>query len=58
LVRYRPQLIQERTREINRVQKVLEDTTIKLGNVASNGLGVSGHAMLEHRIAGTDDPAA
>lgn len=58
LVGYRTQLIQERTREINRVQKVLEDTNIKLGNVASNVLGVSGREMLEHLIAGSDDPAA
>lgn len=58
LVRYRTQLIQERTREINRVQKVLEDTNIKLGNVASNILGVSGREMLEQLIAGQEDPAA
>jgi transposase len=58
LVRYRTQLIRERTREINRVQKVLEDTNIKLGSVASNVLGVSGREMLEQLIAGQDDPAA
>lgn len=58
LVRYRTQLIQERTREINRVQKVLEDANIKLGDVASNVLGVSGRDMLEQLIAGVDDPAA
>jgi transposase len=56
LVRYRGQLIQERTREINRVQKVLETTNIKLGSVASNVLGVSGRDMLEQLIAGQDDP--
>ena len=42
LTRYRTQLIQDRTREINRVQKVLEDANIKLGSVATNVLGVSG----------------
>jgi transposase len=57
LVRYRGQLIQERTREINRVQKVLETANIKLGSVASNVLGVSGRDMLEQLIAGQDDPA-
>lgn len=56
LVRYRIQLIQERTREVNRIQKVLEDANIKLGSVASNVLGVSGRAMAI--IAGCDDPAA
>jgi transposase len=57
LVRYRGQLIQERTREINRVQKVLETANIKLGSVASNVLGVSGREMLEQLVAGEDDPA-
>ena len=57
LIRYRTSLIQERTREVNRVQKVLEDANIKLGSVASNVLGVSGREMLEQMIAGQDDPA-
>lgn len=57
LIRYRTALIQERTREVNRVQKVLEDANIKLGSVASNVLGVSGRDMLEQLIAGQDDPA-
>lgn len=57
LVRYRTQLIQERTREANRVQKVLEDANIKLGSVASNILGVSGREMLEQLVIGCDDPA-
>lgn len=38
LIRYRTSLIQERIREANRVQKVLEDANIKLGSVASNVL--------------------
>ncbi len=57
LVRYRAQLIQERTREANRVQKVLEDANIKLSSVASNVLGVSGREMLEQLLVGQDDPA-
>jgi transposase len=57
LTRYRSKLIQDRTQEINRVQKVLEDANIKLGSVASNVLGVSGRAMIEQLIAGQDDPA-
>lgn len=57
LTRYRTKLIQARTQEINRVQKVLEDANIKLGSVASDVLGVSGRAMIEQLIAGQDDPA-
>lgn len=57
LVRYRTQLIQERSREVNRVQKVLEDANIKLASVASNTLGVSGRDMLEQLIAGQEDPS-
>jgi transposase len=57
LTRYRKALIQERTREAQRLQKVLEDAGIKLGTVASDVLGVSGRAMLEALVAGTHDPA-
>jgi transposase len=58
LVRYRTHLIQERTREVNRVHKVLEDANIKLSSVATDTLGVSGREMLQAIIAGKDDPAA
>ncbi len=58
LVRYRTHLIQERTREVNRVQKVLEDANIKLASVATDIMGMSGRAMLQAIIAGKDDPAA
>jgi transposase len=57
LTRYRTKLVQTRSSEINRVQKVLEAANIKLGSVASNVLGVSGRDMLEQIIAGQDDPA-
>jgi transposase len=57
-VRYRTHLIEERTREVNRVHKVLEDANIKLSSVASDVMGVSGQAMLRAMIAGKDDPAA
>lgn len=57
LTRYRTKLIQARSSEINRIQKVLEDANIKLGSVASNVLGVSGREMLEHLVAGQEDPA-
>lgn len=58
LIRYRTSLIQERVREINRVQKVLEDANVKLASVASNVMGVSGRQMLQAIIAGVEDPEA
>ncbi len=58
VVRYRTALIQERSREINRVQKVLEDTNLKLGSVVSDVMGVSAREMLVSIIDGLDDPAA
>jgi transposase len=58
LTRYRTTLIEERTREVNRIQKVLEDCNIKLAAVATDPVGVSGRAMLAAIIAGEDDPVA
>lgn len=58
LLRYRTSLTQEATREVNRVQKVLEGANIKLGDVASDVLGASGRAMLEAIAQGVDDPKA
>jgi len=57
LTRYRTTLTDERSREVNRIQKVLEDANIKLASVASNVMGVSGRAMLEELIQGHTDPA-
>jgi transposase len=57
LTRYRTALVRERTREVNRVQKTLEGANIKLGDVASNVLGVSGRAMLQGLVAGSTDTA-
>ena len=56
LVRYRRSLIEERVREANRIQKVLEGANIKLASVVSNVLGVAGRAMLEALVAGVEDP--
>jgi transposase len=58
LTRMRAQLVADRTRVANRVQKVLEDANIKLGQVASDVLGVSGRAMIEALIGGETDVAA
>jgi transposase len=57
LTRYRTALVRERTREVNRVQKTLEGANVKLGDVASNVLGVSGRAMLQGLVAGNTDTA-
>jgi transposase len=56
LTRYRRALIQDRTREMQRVEKLLEDAQIKLSSVAADIFGVSGRAMLEALIAGQRDP--
>jgi transposase len=56
LTRYRKVLIQDRTREANRLHKLLEDAGIKLASVATDILGVSGRAMLEALVRGTTDP--
>jgi transposase len=58
LTRYRKALIQERTRESQRLDKILQDAGVKLSSVASRTLGVSGKAMLEALVAGTRDPEA
>ena len=56
LVRYRRNLVEERSREANRIQKVLEGANIKLGSVASDVLGASGRMMLAALAGGEDDP--
>jgi transposase len=56
LTRYRTKLIQERTRVVNRVQKLLEGANIKLASVATDVMGVSARAMLEEIAAGQTDP--
>ena len=56
MTRYRRSLVQERSREANRIQKVLEGANVKLGSVATDLLGVSGRAMLKAMSQGEDDP--
>jgi transposase len=56
LCRYRRTLVQERTREKQRAEKLLEDTQIKLSSVISDIFGKSGRAMLDALIAGQRDP--
>jgi hypothetical protein len=52
LTRYAKKLTRERTREIQRLQRVLEGAGIKLDSVASDVMGKSARAMLEALIAG------
>ncbi len=56
LCRYRRTLIQERTREKQRAEKLLEDAQIKLSSVISGIFGVSGRDMLEALVTGQRDP--
>ncbi len=55
LTRYRASLVQERARIANRLQKVLEETNIKLASVATDILGASARAMLEALLEGETD---
>lgn len=57
LTRYRADLVNVRTAEKNRVEKLLEDACIKVSVVASDIFGVSGRAMLAAILAGERDPA-
>src|SRR5699024_3696349 len=55
LVRYRRSIIEERERQLNPIQKVLEGDNIKLGSVVSNIVGVSSLDMLRSIANGNDD---
>ena len=56
LTRYRKRLVQDHTREGQRVEKVLEDAGIKLASVASQTLSKSGRAMIDALLDGERDP--
>ena len=58
LTRTRTAIVRERGREIQRLEKLLEDAGIKLSSVAADITGVSGRAMLEALAGGQRDPAA
>jgi transposase len=58
LTRYRTTQVREHTREVQRLEKLLEDAGIKLSVVASDIVGASGRAMLAALIAGQRDPLA
>ena len=52
LVRYRKSLVGERTRELNRLQKMLEGANIKLSGTVSDINGKSARSILEHVLTG------
>ena len=56
LTRRRERLNGDGTSEKNRVQKILEDANVKLGNVLSDVFGVSGQLMLEALLRGEAKP--
>ncbi len=56
LTRYRRTRIEERTRETQRLDKVLQDAGVKLSSVASDIKGRSGRDMLNALVTGTRDP--
>jgi transposase len=56
LTRYRKKQIEERTREVNRLYKVLEESGLKLASVVSDVMGRSGRLMLDALLGGTTDP--
>jgi len=51
-------LTEERSRAVNRLQKILEGANIKLASVASDVMGASARAMLEALLQGEVDPTA
>lgn len=52
LVRYRKSLVGERTRELNRLQKMLEGANIKLSGTVSDINGKSARSILEYLLTG------
>ena len=56
LTRYRTRLTEERAREVNRLQKTLEDTNIKLGDGVSDVMGKAARMSLHALANGETDP--
>jgi transposase len=54
--RYRRDLTEERTREKQRVEKLLESAAIKLSSVVTDLHGVTGRDIMGHLIAGERNP--
>jgi transposase len=58
LTRHRKSVIRDRVKTANRIHKLLESANLKLGNVVTDILGVSGRAMLTAMAGGESDPIA
>src|SRR3954452_751475 len=58
LARARFDLVADRVRVKQRIEKLLEDALIKISSVLTDALGVSGGAMIEALIAGQRNPRA
>ena len=56
LTSYRKALVNERSREVNRVHKTLEDAGVKLSSVATDVVGASARAIMQALIGGQADP--
>ena len=56
LTRYRQKLIQQKSSELNRLQKFLEDANIKLASVVSDIQGQSAQEMIQHLIQNDLNP--
>lgn len=52
IVRYRKNLVEERSREINRLEKTLEGANIKLSSFVSDLTGVSSRSILQLALTG------
>jgi len=52
LVRYRKSIVEERARELNRLQKILEGANIKLGSYVANINGTSARKLLDELVLG------
>lgn len=57
LTRQHTHLARDRARAINRLEKLIEETGLKIASIASNTLGASTRAMLGAIVAGERDPA-
>ena len=56
--RYRRDLTEERTREKQRAEKLLESAAVKLSSVVTDLHGVTGRDIMDHLIAGERNPKA
>lgn len=53
--RYRKSLTEERTRNINRLQKMLEGANIKISSILSNVLGVTSRNLIEYVLENDEE---